>query len=343
MSKKIYIFDPTSSDKLSQVRGIGRYLQIIRENFSDDFIFISDLKGVKIKKNDSVFVNPFFNFLARPLTMRRIAQKQVAVIHDLIPLKYPEHYPAGVKGNFNIFLNSQALRNYDLIITDSIASKKDIVDILELPGEKVRVIYPCLPKVFLTKKISKRPADLPAKFCLYVGDATWNKNLVNLAKAIKIMNVTCIFVGKVFEKFKSKQDNFSHPWQREFKHFYELTHKDKRFIFSGFIEDEALIKLYQQASLNILPSRDEGFGFSWLEAASQGCPTVAADIDVLREIAGSTANFAFAEVAHDLADKIGEIYFNKGLRGRLGQKAKDRIGMFSPSKFKKLFFETVAE
>src|SRR3972149_10235969 len=127
MSKKIYIFDPTSSDKLSQVRGIGRYLQIIKENFQNDFTFISSFKGAKIKKADSIFINPFFNFLSPPLTIRRIAQKQVAVIHDLIPLKYPEHYPAAVKGNFIIFLNSQALKNYDLIITDSIASKKDII------------------------------------------------------------------------------------------------------------------------------------------------------------------------------------------------------------------------
>ena len=36
-------------------------------------------------------------------------------------------------------------------------------------------------------------------YVLYVGDATWNKNLVNIARAIKLADVHCVFVGKVFQ------------------------------------------------------------------------------------------------------------------------------------------------
>ena len=52
-----------------------------------------------------------------------------------------------------------------------------------------------------------------------------------------------------------------------------MAKDDKRFIFPGFISDDELITLYEQASLNILLSRDEGFGFSYVEAASLGCPS----------------------------------------------------------------------
>ncbi|PIP14650.1 hypothetical protein COW98_00225 [Candidatus Roizmanbacteria bacterium CG22_combo_CG10-13_8_21_14_all_35_9] len=392
--KKVFVYDPTASDKLSSVRGVGRYLQILKENFPKNTIFTDSLKRISA---DSVFVNPFYNFLTTPLTLKRITQKQIAIIHDLIPLKYPTHFPAGVRGNINIFLNKLALKNYDLIITDSEASKRDIMEKLQVKSYKIKVIYPCLPKLFTEKsqilnlksqinpKFQKQNSkrlefgafklfgswnlDLGA-YCMYVGDATWNKNLVNLARAIKIINVTCIFVGKVFneavdvaseetlreadcrdnrqslaeEKYHERQNlpRANHPWQRELKEFFELTKNDRRFIFAGFLPDSDLLKLYQQARLNILASRDEGFGFSFLEAASQGCLSVLSDIPVLKEISDGNALFCDPKNPYDLADKIGEIYFNKNIRNKVGQLAKKRSEFFSKKKFRSKFLKIIS-
>ena len=190
MSQKVFVYDPTASDKLSSVRGIGRYLQILKENFPE-WTFSSFPPNPYPLTPNSLFINPFFNFLQPPLTLKRIAQKQIAVIHDLIPLKYPSHFPAGIRGNINIALNKYVLRNYDLIITDSEASKKDIMDKLKIKSEKLKVVYPCLPKIFSMKykvssmeNINTKYKILDTRYCLYVGDATWNKNLVNLAKEI---------------------------------------------------------------------------------------------------------------------------------------------------------------
>jgi len=396
---QVLCFDPTSSDAKSKVRGVGRYLQILKENFPE-WTFSNTLHVSRYTLH--AFINPFFNFLQKPTTLKRIAKKQIAVIHDLIPLKYPSKFPAGIRGNFNIFLNKLALKNYDLIVTDSEASKKDIIQILKIPEEKVRVIYPCLPQIFnkklktqnsklktktqnfKTKKNNNKFLDLSCSFdicdlsfeldnfCLYVGDATWNKNLVNLAKAIKIANITCVLVGKVFrinspsesegsltsakseksEKLKISDESrillnssglsdFNNPWQKELKEFFQLIKDDKRFIFLGYVADKDLIKLYQQASLNILPSRDEGFGFSYLEASSQGCPSVLSDIPVFKEIAKDSSLFANPENPNDIADKIIELYFNKNRQKILGEKALKRSQFFSCEKFKKSFLEII--
>jgi len=381
---QVLCFDPTSSDTQSKVRGVGRYLQILKENFPD-WTFSNELQvtGYKLQ----VFINPFFNFLQKPTTLKRIAKKQIAVIHDLIPLKYPSKFPAGLRGNFNIFLNKITLKKYDLIVTDSLASKKDIIQILKIPEEKIKVIYPCLPKIFQINSLSESE-DSPTSdksekseklkisdekrillnssgFCLYVGDATWNKNLVNLARAVKITNVTCVFVGKVFQinrltSYKSEKSeklkfsdesriflnssglsDFNNPWQKELKEFFQLIKDDKRFIFLGYVADEDLIKLYQQASLNILPSRDEGFGFSYLEASSQGCPSVLSDIPVFKEIAKDSSLFANPENPNDLADKIIELYLDKNRQKILGDAAKKRSQFFSCEKFKKNFLEII--
>ena len=333
----VYVFDPTESDKLSSVRGVGRYLQLLKENFPG-WTFTGNL-GSKIYRQGSVFINPFFNFLQPPLTLKRLAPKQIAVIHDLIPLKYPSHFPTGIKGKINISLNKIALKNYELVITDSEASKKDIIDILGLPGNKIKVVYPCLPKSFTENASLDSSAspqnDIGSKYCLYVGDATWNKNLVNLVKAIKIINVTCIFVGKVFQT-----KDLNHHWQKELKEFLGLAKDDKRFVFAGYVNDSELIKLYQQATVNVLPSRDEGFGFSYLEGASLNCPSVLSKISVLKEISKGTASYVDPENPHDIADKIGEIYFNRDLKNTLGNKAYKRSQFFSAKKFKKDFLRT---
>jgi glycosyltransferase involved in cell wall biosynthesis len=336
MTKKIIVFDPTKKDTLSQVRGVGRYLQLLKENFPD-WIFSNKLQVTSYKLQ--VFINPFFNFLQPPLTFKRLAKKQIAVLHDLIPLKYPDKFPAGIRGSFNIFLNKLVLKNYDLVVTDSFASKKDIIQILRLPEEKIKVIYPCLPKSFLKLKIenSKFNKNLKLKienFVLYVGDATWNKNLVNLAKAIKIANVSCIFVGKVFGK---KIEN-SNPWQKEFNEFIEITNDDKRFILKGFVTDYELVKLYQQAILNILVSRDEGFGFSYLEAANFGCPSVLSHIPVLKEVsAGQGAIFADPNDPEDIADKLKKLVSDENLRRELSLEAQKQAKDFNPKKFKNNF------
>jgi glycosyltransferase involved in cell wall biosynthesis len=398
---QVLCFDPITSDQQSKVRGVGRYLQILKENFPD-WIFSNKLQVESYKLQ--VFLNPFFNFLQKPVTLKRIAKKQIAVIHDLIPLKYPSKFPAGIRGNFNIFLNKLALKNYDLIVTDSQASKKDIIQILKIPEEKVRVIYPCLPQIFnkklktqnsklkiatqnfKTEKNNNKFLDLSYSFdicdlsfeldnfCLYVGDATWNKNLVNLARAIKIANVTCVLVGKVFrinspsesegspksakseksEKLKISDESrilldssglsdLTHPWQKQLNEFFKLTKDDKRFIFLGFIDDYRLIKLYQQAKVNLLLSYDEGFGLSYLEAASQGCPSVLSNIPVLKEISAGNALLADPENPNDLADKILRIYSDDNLRKNLSLGALKQAKIYSESNFRKSFSSIIYE
>lgn len=336
MTKKIIVFDPTKKDTLSQVRGVGRYLQLLKENFPD-WIFSNTFHVPR--STFHVFINPFFNFLQKPLIFKRIAKKQIAVVHDLIPLKYPDKFPAGVRGSFNIFLNKLVLKNYDLVVTDSFASKKDIIQILRLPEEKIKVIYPCLPKSFLKLKIenSKFNKNLKLKienFVLYVGDATWNKNLVNLAKAIKIANVSCIFVGKVFRK-KIETNN---SWLKEFNEFIKITSGDNRFILKGFVTDYELIKLYQQAILNILVSRDEGFGFSYLEAANFGCPSVLSRISVLKEVSAEQgAIFADPNDPKDIADKLKRLVSDENLRHKLSIEAQQQAKDFNPKKLQKNF------
>jgi len=358
MNNHVIVFDPTAKDSQSKFRGVGRYLQILRENFPH-WIFTDSIENWSLKIENSSFINPFFNFFSPPLFIKRRFKKQIAIIHDLIPLKYPSYFPIGLKGSLNVFLNRIALRSYDTVVTDSEQSKKDIITILKIKPEKVKVIYPCLPRLFnqvdssqelAVRKLSQNPNFylLPSNYCLYVGDATWNKNLVNLAKAIKLQELPCVFVGKVFKNLvaSSKYQVLSqnklntnylilntNSWQKELHEFMILAQNDKRFIFPGFISDEELIQLYQNAVCNILTSRNEGFGFSYVEASSQKCPNILSDVPILKEISQNNAIFIKPEEPQTIVSALKSIQNNPTLRDELIKQSYKRSTFFSQQNF----------
>jgi glycosyltransferase involved in cell wall biosynthesis len=339
MKRPIYIYDPTYKDHLSKFRGIGRYVELLRSCFSKKFNFIDDINEIP---KDSIFINPFFTFFDEPLILEKKFAKQITVIHDIIPLIYKSHFPKGIMGTLNFFKNKKALSFYDLIITDSQKSKKDIIDILKINEKNIRVVYPSTLNKFLKIEPEKPKfiSDKLNKFLLYVGDATWNKNLVNTAYALKENSITCIFAGKVF---KSNLETLTHPWQKELKKFLEIVKDDERFLFPGFVKNNELIWLYQNAHLNILVSNDEGFGFSYIEAASQKTPSLLSDIEVFKEIAQDNAFFANAKDFMDIAEKIKTISADVSLRNIIGEEAYERSKFFSQDTFKMEFEKAIFE
>lgn len=325
MSGKVLLYNP--QDSQGQVRGVGRYIQLLKEA-------LPELESYEIGSysDDAILLNPFYNIIQSDQLTKRVARKQIALIHDLIPLKYPNHFPIGIKAKLDVFKNKRALKNYDAVVTDSETSKKDIVKMLQIDEKRVHVIYPTLTRSF-SQQPSKDPLNLPfqlpPKYCVYVGDATWNKNLVFMAKAIKAANVTCVVVGKVFVHNQS----LDHPWQKELRDFFLETKGDKRFLFTGFISDNDLIKLYTQSRLNILLSRDEGFGFSFLEAASLRVPSVLSATPIFRETALDSALFSSISDPTEAANRIEELYFDDYKQQIMASKALDRSKIYTKQLF----------
>ena len=394
--KVISIFDPTASNEKSRVRGIGRYFNTLKEglqnlgditpsatqtgispyaaqsqNPADNFFFQCTANLTEIKKQ-SIFINPFFNPIQKPLKLRRLTQKQIAVIHDLIPMKYPKMFPVGTKGMIWKFLNKWSLRNYDLIITDSIVSKRDIIHFYKLPGNKVQVIYPTVSRIFtphldrenestthhhpfhtetdhsvaefteISMQMSTKNPTLQnlKEFAIYVGDATWNKNLPTIAQAIKMANVPCVFVGSVFGETNTKKAAIKpNQWTRSLQQFLKLAEGDDRFIFPGFVSDTELKYLYKQAKVNILISYNEGFGLSYIEAGFMSTPSVLADVPIFHEIAKDAADFAPPNNPKEIAQKISTLFYDNLHQEKMSIKAFDRAQEFHPRRFQSAWLE----
>jgi len=323
---KLFVYDLSRSDPQSKVRGIGRYIQTLKEALPKITIFTSNINDVPF---DSIFINPFINLTQPPLVSKRIAKKQIGIIHDIIPLQFPQHFPVGLRGKLNTWRNKDALKHYDVIVTDSQASKKKIIEKLKVTSSKLQVIYPTLPSIFnqevsIKKKVSGTDSPsyelMNTGYLIYVGDVTWNKNLVNLAKAIKLGTLPCVFVGKTFTSSVAVNS-----WTAEFHEFMKITKDNKRFSFPGFISDDQLKTLYKNAVANILVSREEGFGFSYFEAASQKTPSILSDIEIFHETSAEAAIFVDQNSPDSIAQGLKKISKDKALRKSLGQKAFERL------------------
>ena len=328
--EQIYVWDRTHIDEKSAVRGIGRYTQTLTLGLGADVNVLSQLPSSPL---NGIFFDPHISLHTRPLYIRKPGRITIGTIHDMIVLKYPKQFPLGIRGRLYTLLQKYKYpRLYDAILTDSEGSKKDVLKYFALPEERVHVLYPPVASHFFLQKPGTKPtSDLPERYCVYVGDVTWNKNLVTMARAMIQAGIPLVCVGKALSEPAT-----NNSWHREFKEFLQIIHGERLFTCLGFVPDDELIWLYRNALCNVLVSRDEGFGYSYAESALCGTPSVLSDIPVLREVAGETALFAPANDVQQIARAITD-YTNTNARENIAARAKSKAMAFNTEAFVKGF------
>src|SRR5664279_699600 len=159
-----------------KVRGVGFYLEYLKRSLlkyfpEHEYIFFS--KDEKLDTSVDLIHYPYFEpfFITLPFIKK---VKTVITVHDLTPLVFPQHFPAGIKGRLRWQIQRYNLQKADGIITDSFSSKKDIVTIGGVKEDKVQVAYLAAADEFhriennIKKQAIKNKYNLPEKFVLYV-------------------------------------------------------------------------------------------------------------------------------------------------------------------------------
>ena len=118
-----------------------------------------------------------------------------------------------------------------------------------------------------------------------------------------------------------------------------INAKRTRVVFTGYVSNACVARLYREADAFIFPSLSEGFGLPVLEAFHSGAPLLASSATSLPEVAGDAALYFDPNDALDIADAIVRFYADPALGPRLSTLGKDRLESFS---WKKAAEETVA-
>lgn len=237
--------------------------------------------------NFDVIHFPFFDpfFLTLPFI---VPVPSLVTIHDLIPLRFPNYFPRGIKGALKLLFQKESAKKKQLILTDSIASKNDIMRFFGMSDARIEVIYLGVSDLF--KKIqhsgnlinAKKKFSLPEKFILHVGDVNYNKNIPALINAFKIImeKYPAYHLVLVGQGFINPSDALS-----ELLDQIRILNLQSKVIRYSNLKETDLVSFFNLAKLYVQPSLSEGFGLPVLEAFACQTPVVSSLSDSLREIA----------------------------------------------------------
>lgn len=203
---------------------------------------------------------------------------KLTTIHDLLIYLFASSFPKKIIATQKRKL-SLVKNEVDLIIADSNSTKEDAVKFLEIPEEKIRVVYLGVSDEF-------RPADderintvlqkykIKKPYILSVGTQEPRKNIQKLID--------------VYEKIKEQYPDFSlvlvgkQGWGEGFR-------STEGVIWTGYIPNEDLVAVYSGSRVFVYPSLYEGFGLPILEAMACGVPVVTSNNSSMAEIAKDVA------------------------------------------------------
>jgi glycosyltransferase involved in cell wall biosynthesis len=263
--------------------------------------------------------------------LRRLPCAAVVTMHDLIPFVMPQYLPRSRKTRclpLYRWITRRAARLADRVIAVSEHTKRDIVDCLGVPNEKVAVVYNGISAVF-------RPAadealgrirarfGVNGKLIVAAGRADPYKNLLGLVLAVEKLlatrrdDVTCLLIGEPDRRYP------------EVERYVKKRRLTRAVRFTGYLDEDDLVRAYQEADLVVHPSLYEGFGFPPLEAMACGTPVVSSSRSSLPEVLGEAALFVNPAFTDAFADVIGRALKDEELRTALRRKGLERARDFT--------------
>ena len=230
------------------------------------------------------------------------SSRNAVVIHDVAALRHPEWYrPAYVR--YQRTMLPLIARRARLVITVSEFSKRELIDMLDVPAERIAVVPNGVDERFTPAAdiaSARSRLGLNRPYVLAVGTHIARKNLAVLEPAAHRLaegGVELVHAGSGRGYMRAEQAG----------HLREL----------GYVDEQLLPGLYAGALALAMPSLYEGFGLPCLEAMACGTPVVASNATALPETCGRVAllvepydETAFADALHRLAT---EEDFREGL------------------------------
>ncbi len=156
------------------------------------------------------------------------------------------------------------------------------------------------------------------KIVLFVGRLVYEKGAHVLINAIPKV------LGKIDAKFVIVGSGYMKEQLSNIVRSMGLEHK---VLFTGFVEDETLLKLQKCADVSVVPSLFEPFGIVALEAMAAKSPVVVSDTGGLSEIVehDSTGVKVYPNNPDSLAWGITKVLLDENYRNRIRENAYKKV------------------
>ena len=244
-----------------------------------------------------------------PLGIRKSGIPSVVTIHDLIFLRHPEYYK-WLDRKIYTWKFHRTVKEADLIIAISECTRRDIIELGQVPADKIRVIYQSCSTLFKQRegddhlmKVNAR-YELPARYLVNVGTIEPRKNIALAVKALPLLpdDLQLVIIGR---RTPYADEVLQEARRLGVSHRVKLLHN---------VPTDDLPAILQMAEVSVYPSRYEGFGIPIIEAIQSGLPVVACTGSCLEEAGGPDSLYVSPDDPAAMAQAIRQSL--KGAKGR---------------------------
>jgi glycosyltransferase involved in cell wall biosynthesis len=268
----------------------------------------------------------------------------VVTIHDLGSLLFSEQ--TGLRMSVRRFRFRRGLLKADKVMAVSASTRRDVVQTLGIPADRVRLVYSApAPEFFRHGHAADARAAGPQTeererrrileryqihypFLLYAGNILPQKNIPRLVEAFAVVrnelaahpvyaDLRLIIIGDQIARNPAVRRAVIHS----------RVENSARFL--GFVPFDTLRIFYECAAAFVFPSLYEGFGLPPLEAMASGTPVITSNISSLPEAVGDAAMLVNPENVFEIARGIRDVLLDDDLRRRLVARGREQAARFS--------------
>ena len=234
-----------------------------------------------------------------------------ATLFDLIPLSDPRTYLAADFMQRFYYRRAQSLKRADRLIAISEFAKREAIEILQIPADRIDVALLAADSSFKRTSLSvddgarlRAKYRLPQSFIFYVGAIEPRKNIALIIEAFGKLtpaergDVAMVFGGRLSDGERAHLQTAA----------VRFGVDPARLVLPGYIAEADLAALYSMSRLFVFPSIQEGFGLPPLEAMACGAPVLVARNSSLPEVVGRADQMFGTFAADELAVKMARIF-----------------------------------
>ncbi len=256
-----------------------------------------------------------------------------SVFYDAIPLLQADKYLEEGSVYKTFYLNQiQQFKACDLLLGISQSACNEAIGALGIPIDKVANISAAVDERFQQITIDpKRKREIletykiKKDFLLITGATDERKNHLRLIKAFSLLSPS---IRGEYQLVIAGGLPYRTQWDF-MKYAKKLNIEKDALIFTGWVEDDTLIALYNLCELFVYPSWHEGFGLPVLEAMKCGSAVIGSDTTSIPEIIGDENALFDPFDAKKISHKIAEYLSDKNRRTELAKSGLERSKAFS--------------
>ena len=256
----------------------------------------------------------------------------VVTVHDIIYLEQIEFKGSTYQNLGNLyrrFIVPGITKKAKLILTVSEFERQNILKRLQLPEDKVKVVYNGVGTQFNDQyprdavESFREKYRLPSQFIMFLGNTAPKKNTVNVIRAYADFCVQ--------NKHRVPLVLLDYKKELVAKILGELNQPAllSEFIFPGYVPYSQIPLMYNAATLFLYPSLRESFGLPILEAMACGVPVITSNTSSMPEVAADAAELIDPFSYRNISGAIGKLLNDEGMRSTYKEKGLQRVKKFT--------------